>query len=291
MKNRAFTLIELLVVIAIIGILASLLLPALSRAQASAKRIHCVGNVKQLSLATHLYADDHQDWLPPYLIDAEVTIVEGGRLIFSGKAPYGREPRDFLEGLAWHHHLLFGYLDGNTNLFQCAGNFGLKAHLKRAFDHWESAFGSDAILQFARVFNFAYGWGENGDLNEKPIKRSQIVSPSNHIQLGDMPGWIYRKFLSTIFHANPGVSYTVNRVNPYVFPQLTRRHSGVSNMAFSDGHVEHGSLRDWSLPVEEVHRRWHYDNKSRLDNPRFRNLDADNWFPLYGADEDIPLDN
>ena len=54
-------MIELLVVIAIIGILAALLLPALSRAKATAKRIHCVGNVKQLSLATHLYADDHQD--------------------------------------------------------------------------------------------------------------------------------------------------------------------------------------------------------------------------------------
>ena len=70
---------------------------------------------------------------------------------------------------------------------------------------------------------------------------------------------------------------------------LTRRHSGVSNMAFSDGHVEHGSLRDWTLPVEEVHRRWHYDNQAHLDRLTYR--DADNWFPLYGADEDIPLDN
>ena len=103
-------MIELLVVIAIIGILAALLLPALSRAKATAKRIHCVGNVKQLSLATHLYADDHQDWLPPSLVDLDMR-VEGGRRVFSGNAPYGREPLDFLGGgLAWHHHLLFGYL-------------------------------------------------------------------------------------------------------------------------------------------------------------------------------------
>ena len=59
-------------------------------------------------------------------------------------------------------------------------------------------------------------------------------------------------------------------------------------MAFTDGHVEHGSLRDWTLPVEEVYRRWHYDNKSYLDNPYLLYRDADNWAPLYGVDEEIP---
>ena len=88
------------------------------------------------------------------------------------------------------------------------------------------------------------------------------------------------------FSSNPGVSCVLNRANPYVFPQLTRRHSGALNMAFSDGHVEHGNLRDWTLPVEEVRRRWYYDNKPRLDDPRLCYQDADNWFPLYGADED-----
>ena len=60
----AFTLIELLVVIAIIAILAAMLLPALAKAKERAQRAQCQNNIKQLTMAMHLYANDSRDILP-----------------------------------------------------------------------------------------------------------------------------------------------------------------------------------------------------------------------------------
>jgi prepilin-type N-terminal cleavage/methylation domain-containing protein/prepilin-type processing-associated H-X9-DG protein len=62
--KKTFTLIELLVVIAIIAILASLLLPALSKARDSVKSSACKNNLKQLAATVIMYAEDNSGWTP-----------------------------------------------------------------------------------------------------------------------------------------------------------------------------------------------------------------------------------
>lgn len=64
-RSSGFTLIDVLVSLVIIGVLMGLLLPSLSRASETARRVACQSNIRQIGLAIVMYADDHHGNMPP----------------------------------------------------------------------------------------------------------------------------------------------------------------------------------------------------------------------------------
>jgi prepilin-type N-terminal cleavage/methylation domain-containing protein len=110
----AFTLIELLTVLAVIGVLASLLLPALSAAKSRAQTARCTAHFRQFALALPLYAQDHAEALPPNADGREEALgakwVEGW---------LGLPGPDCTNTLYLRRSLLAPYLGEEVRLWQC----------------------------------------------------------------------------------------------------------------------------------------------------------------------------
>jgi prepilin-type N-terminal cleavage/methylation domain-containing protein len=113
-KGTGFTLIELLVVIAIIGILASMLLPALAKAKENGRQARCTSNLRQVHLGFVMYADENNDLLP-WKCEIKKNVLK------SEDVAKGKVLQTVTNGL---QTMLEIYVGGSTAVFRCPSDTG-----------------------------------------------------------------------------------------------------------------------------------------------------------------------
>lgn len=94
MRRRGFTVVELLVVVVVVGLLSSLILPALGRAKSKARGATCLSHLRQINLGVRMYADDSDDAAPrpTEANDPTVSLVGYKRLVRTYLGSGSRSP-------------------------------------------------------------------------------------------------------------------------------------------------------------------------------------------------------
>jgi prepilin-type N-terminal cleavage/methylation domain-containing protein/prepilin-type processing-associated H-X9-DG protein len=209
-----FTLIELLVVIAIIAILASLLLPALSRAKMSAQATGCANNIRQLSMAWLMYTDDNDQ----LLVNNTGTVDTGAyrrswvnNIQDWGTSVENTNPAYILSGK------LAPLVSNNVRVYKCPSDQSLAQNGPRLRSYSMNSLVGDPIV---RPNRFNPNWVQF-------LKMSQFPGPVNfYVFLDEHPDTI-----------NDG--YFMNRWDVIKWGNLPASwHNGAANISWADGHIE-----------------------------------------------------
>ena len=236
---RAFSLVELLTVVAVIALLASLLLPALSRAKQQAHSTSCKGKLRQMGLALALYADENAS-RNPYYIDT-VTIKPPGIWWFDYLQPHLK--------LSW-----------TNRVFHCPAYKGLiiassDTNGPRGAYAWNRS-GSD--VQGARGIpgtgsNLGLGGNNQNTTSAKnppPVRMEQIKVPSDFIGIADSKAFPN--------HPSPPVIHPklslFGETPETIEKGLPPRHPAGINLLFLDGHVAAIRRSHFYDPRRTAHR-------------------------------------
>jgi prepilin-type N-terminal cleavage/methylation domain-containing protein/prepilin-type processing-associated H-X9-DG protein len=244
-----FTLVELLVAISIIAVLAALLLPTLSRAKASAQRIGCINNLRQIGLAVTLYTGEFQAY-PLYRSPMLQTSIGSPIGLFQpdDSVPWPRLIEAWI-GADWTYAIFRCPGFASTNTLSMSGVSG----------SWG---GYDMnILGTSHHVPLGIG-GRNPEpvrmvQSLDPVPESDVAHPSQMIGFGDVVVGLEGVGLEGSSLCQLSFSAYHRRIR--TFPLEQRRHRGLFNIVFCDGHVESLTTNRLFSFSDDVMLRWNRD--------------------------------